>query len=197
MAHKWACAKPSTLAVIKRRNLRNMWKYIEPWIDKRQYAFVSFSVLIGLWLFVSAIITQKVSSASDLINIDGTLSKYSFIDGNRGTKKYYIWLTQYKATFQIPADFLNYFEKNQFENFFAEGQILFIGIAKSDQNKLGNSKHRVRIYDLHNNSLSFLKSSLTIKQENNVLQYLVGPLFILAGICFYFYRHRKLRHNYH
>ena len=83
-----------------------MWNYIEPWIDRRQYAFVTFSILIGLWLSFSSITTHKVSSISDLITVEGILSKYSFVDGERGTKKYYIWLTQHEATFQIPADFL-------------------------------------------------------------------------------------------
>ncbi|NNV57258.1 hypothetical protein [Limnovirga soli] len=173
-----------------------MWNYIVPWIDRRQYAFVSFSILIGLWLLFSSIITEKISSPSELITINGTLAKYSFIDGKRGTKKYYIWLTQHEATFQIPADFLNFFDKSEFEKVANIGQFISVEISKSDKTNLTKSNERIRIYDLHNDNLSFLKSSLTIKKENNILQYLVGPLFILAGICYYFYRWKKLRHDY-
>lgn len=173
-----------------------MWNYIEPWIDRRQYAFVSFSILIGLWLFISSITTQKVSSHSDLISIDGTLLKYCFVDGKKGTKKYYIWLTQHEVTFQIPADFLRFFDKDKFEKFTNVGQKIFIGISKFDKNSLEKSNDRIRIYELRNNNKSFLESTVTIKQENNILQYLIGPIFIIAGICFYFYRRNKIRHDY-
>ncbi len=173
-----------------------MWNYIEPWIDKRQYAFVSFSILIGLWLSYSAITTQRVSSPSDLITIDGTLSSYSFVDGRKGTKRYYIWLIEYETPFQIPADFLSSFDKEKFEEVIKKGKRLYIGISINDTSSLIKSKGRIRIYDLRSDNISFLKSSLTIKQENNTLQYLIGPLFMIAGICYYFYRHRKLRNEY-
>lgn len=173
-----------------------MWNYIEPWIDRRQYAFVTFAVLIGLWLSFSSIATQKISSPSDLITVDGILAKYSFIDKKKGRKKYYIWTTQHKAIFQIPADFLSFFDKEKFEKDLNIGQRIFIAISKYDKKSLPKSNDRIRIYDLHDDNVSFLKSSLTIKQENNTLQYLVGPLFIVAGICFYFYKQRKLRHDY-
>lgn len=173
-----------------------MWNYIEPWIDRRQYAFVTFSILIGLWLSFSSITTHKVSSISDLITVEGILSKYSFVDGERGTKKYYIWLTQHEATFQIPADFLNFFEKDKFEKTINAGQKIYVGISRSDKASLTKINDRIRIYELHNDYASYLKSSLTIKQENNTLQYIIGPLFILAGVFFFFYRRKKLRHDY-
>ena len=173
-----------------------MWNNIEPWIDRREYAFVTFSILIGLWLSFSSITTHKVSSTSELITVDGILSKYSFVDGKKGIKIYYIWLTQHEATFQIPADFLSFFDKDKFENVINAGQKIYVGISKSDKVRLTKLNEIIRIYDLHNDNASFLKSSLTIKQENNTLQYVIGPLFIIAGIIFYFYKRKKLRHDY-
>jgi len=173
-----------------------MWNYLDPWIDRRQYAFVTFSILAGLWLLFSSITTHKVSSTSDLITVDGILSKYSFVDGKKGTKKYYIWLTQHDAAFQIPADFLNLFDRDKFERVINAGQRIYVGISKFDKGGLTKINDRIRIYDLHTDNVSFLESSLTIKQENNILKYVIGPLFIIAGISFYFYRRKKLRHDY-
>ncbi|ULQ57118.1 hypothetical protein KJS94_02765 [Flavihumibacter rivuli] len=173
-----------------------MWNYIEPWIDRRQYALVTFSVLVGSWLLYSSITSRKVSSLADLTTVEGQLSRYSFIDGKKGTKRYYIWLTQYNASFQIPADFISYFDKDHFKEAVGPGQTISISISKDDINKTRHSNYRIRIYSLQTESQSFLLSSFTLKKENNIIQYMIGPLFIMAGIGYYLYRHKKMGNVY-
>jgi hypothetical protein len=175
--------------------LNIIWNYIEPWIDRQKFAFTTFSVLAGCWFLYITITKNKVTSSSDLLSISGTMSRYSFIDGEKGTKRYYILLNEYPQTFQIPAEFLSFFAKEKFESDMQKGQELSLRISKFDEKKLGEPYSYIFIYELNKGSSSFLNSELTIKQENSYLFYYWGTGFIIAGLGFYLFKKRQLRRN--
>jgi hypothetical protein len=176
--------------------LSSIWNYIEPWIDRQKFAFTTFSVLAGSWFLYSTITKDKVLSITDLRPINGTLSNYSFVHGERGRRKYYLWLKEYSSTFQIPADFISFFEKKTFETNAQIGQPLSIRISKFDEGKLRQAQSHIFIYDLQQGNRKYLDCSSTIKQENSPLFYYAGTGFILAGVGFYFYKKRQLRRDY-
>ena len=173
--------------------LSRIWNYIEPWIDKQQFAFTTFSVLVGGWFLYSTITKDKVASPADLLSVEGTLSKYSFTNAERGRKQYYVWLDEYSSTFQIPADFLSFFDKRNFEANAIVRQALSLKISRFDEKKLKEPNSKLFIYDLQQESYKFLNGEATLRQENSPLFYYAGTGFILAGIGYYFFRKRQLR----
>jgi hypothetical protein len=173
-----------------------IWDYIEPWIDRRRFAFTTFSLFTGAFLLYSTINKIKVSSTADLRSIDGTLLKYSFVEGKKGTKTYYLWLVEYPATFQISADFSANFQKRQFEALVQSGQKLKLQISKFEDDKLRQVNNPMLVYDIQVGNIKFLRSNFTIKQENSPLFYYVGAGFLVAGLGFFFFRKRQLQLDY-
>lgn len=141
----------------------------------------------------STITKDKVASPADLRSVEGTLSRYSFTNAERGRKLYYIWLDEYSSTFQIPADFLSSFDKRNFEANAIIGQVLSLKISKFDVKKLKEPNSKLFIYDLQQESSKFINGEATIRQENSPMFFYAGTGFILAGIGYYFFRKRQLR----
>ncbi|MFT3704510.1 MAG: hypothetical protein QM802_19235 [Agriterribacter sp.] len=172
--------------------MSRIWYYIEPWIDKQRFAFTTYSVIVGCLFLYLVISKHKVASQDDLLPVNGTLLKYSFVDGERGEKRYYLWLKEYSTqAFQVPADFVSFFQKTSFENTAYNGQPLALKIAKFDQKKLNKYYSTIFIYELKQGDNYFLSSDISIEQENSPLFYYVGAIFIIAGIGFYFLRRRE------
>ncbi len=173
--------------------MNKIWNYIEPWIGRQQFAFTTFFVLVGSWFLYYAITKNKVISPDDLRLVEGTLSNYSFVDKEKGQYQYYLWLKQYSTSFQIPADFLPFFQRRTFDKEIILGQKISLKISKFEEKKLEELYSRIFIYDIQQESKNFLWSELTIKKENSNLFYYVGSGFILAGLGFYFFRKNQLR----
>ena len=110
--------------------MKNLRKKIEPWIDKEYYAFSSFAFLIAFLLFFIYFKKDKISDENNLIKISGDINKYSFTTGSRGTKMYYLQLENYSNTFQIPADYLQFFKENEFRKEIEENDNLDLYISK-------------------------------------------------------------------
>ena len=169
---------------------KTFWTRIEPWFDRQQYAFTTLAVLAGLFFFYHQLTRDTLKSDADLFQIDGIVKDYSFADkqGGRGmTHEYYIWFDGYRNAFQIPADFLGYFKKTEFETQVRKGDSLTLTIPKQKMTNL-NSDEDIYIMSIDKQTYNYLDKVKTMENENSGFDIYAGSFFLVIGIGFYFFK---------
>ncbi|MBL4578514.1 MAG: hypothetical protein JKX74_08580 [Flavobacteriales bacterium] len=98
-------------------------------------------VAFGYFLFIG-LTREKINSENDLIEIKGNYIKHSFEDNvgyrNQG-HQYYIWTDSYSNAFQIKADYLGIFKKQDFLSRVGYAEKASFTIPKYQINKLNTT----------------------------------------------------------
>ena len=156
-----------------------------------------FIILVGLFFIGHDLYKDKVSSTSDLKEINGTIQNYSFIE-NRGLKNhtysYYIYLNEYLTGFQISADFVDWFDKAKFEKTVKQGDSLRVFISKYDYAKIG-SIEKAFAFGIDSKTKEFLNPDNVIREYNSETALVFGLVFITAGMILLYFdvKRRKKR----
>jgi len=146
-----------------------------------------------LFLFVSAafgfheLTKQKVKDSSGLSVVSGQMSSYSFKAGSRGHVYYYIHLVGYKATFQIPADFLDSFSQDRFQSDLKIGDSISISIPKGNENSLSADK-RLFIFSVQTKEATYLDEHDALRIYNSNFPTWASIAFFLSGSGLIFLR---------
>ena len=143
-----------------------------------------FLILIGLVFIGFNFYKDKVSSTSDLIEINGTVQNYSFdknINIRSTTYNYFIYLKEYSCGFQISADHVDLFDENKFKISVKQGDSLNIYISKYDFALIG-SIEKALVFGLDSKSNEFLNPEYVITKYNSKTQIVFGFIFIITGM---------------
>jgi hypothetical protein len=125
-----------------------------------------FFILVGLIFIGFYLIKDKITSTSDLVEINGTVLSYSFdkdISIRSTTYNYFIYLKKYSPGFQISADFANYFDKTKFEQSIKNGDSLKIFISKYDMTKI-NAIEKVLTFGISTKTNDYLNPKNVINK---------------------------------
>ena len=132
---------------------------------KKYLNYANFGLLVGICAFVyfiyTGLTTVKLTSANGLTEIKGTYLKHSFKD-NTGfknfTHQYYIWTANYSNAFQVKADYLRFFNAEQFAANIKPGDSIVFTIPTNLKTKL-NSAENVFVTSIWTNSVTHLDKS--------------------------------------
>ena len=172
----------------------SIWNRIDPWLDRKKYAFTTIAIFIGCLTLYTTIKKEKITSVKDLIHVEGTLSSYSFTNGSRGSKLYHLWLKDYSCIFKIPADYLPCFDKSKFINSNLEGEMVNLKISKKENGEIFSNGSSVFVHGIYAADQYFLNENCAIKTEQTNFPYSItfSFLFITAGVAFYIYKRKRL-----
>src|SRR5579872_4673466 len=105
-------------------------------------------------------------SMGELAAAQGQIISYSLLDDSRGTHQYMIYLSGYKATFQVPADFADYFAKKRFESDLKKGDTLSVSIPADSAGKL-ISGGTIPVFAIRTTTSTYLDEYDTLAAYNN------------------------------
>lgn len=153
-----------------------MGKYLS-----RKYLGLLFTSLISLSFVYMFFTKEEIKSKDDLMKIEGRMLNYDFkeiVKYKRTLHQYYLTLDTYSNLFQIPADYLNAFEKQYFLSTVRKGDIITLSIAKG-QVKLLNTDQMVRITSITSQGRHYLRQDDVIEiEQSNTLLY--GALLVFG-----------------
>ena len=153
-------------------------KKILGWLNKN----ILKATFIGLALFliIDDIATPSIDGTEDLFIIESEVSYYSFIkkEGYRGPfYHYYFMLNDHKSTFQIKADFAEYFKKGEFEKDIKIGDKLIVSIPSYLKEELDNQGETIFVMSIKSDKRDYLSQNLTMADESQHF-----PIFLGIGI---------------
>ncbi len=125
---------------------------------------------------------EEIKSKDDLMKIEGRILNYDFNEIVKYKSpllhQYYLTLDTYSNVFQIPADYLNSFEKQYFISTVHKGDNITLYIPKT-QVKLLNTEENVRIIALASQGRHYLRQEdvMELGQSNSLLY---GALFMFG-----------------
>ncbi len=157
-----------------------------------------FFILVGLIFIGFYLIKDKITSTSDLVEINGTVLSYSFdkdISIRSTTYNYFIYLKKYSPGFQISADFANYFDKTKFEQSIKNGDSLKIFISKYDMTKI-NAIEKVLTFGISTKTNDYLNPKNVINKYNSITILIFGILFTSVSTLFLYFdikRRKKIK----
>ena len=161
-----------------------IWSKISPWFDKEYYGFTSIAILVSI-LSISTFITKdKIKSEDDLVKIEGKFSDYSFESGRRGSNMYYFWLNEYQCTFQIPANYLAFFNSNRFVMDINKNDNLELYITKNQLDNL-NSEKKIFVQHIEKQRFVFLDKKNSIEMESGFGEFYFSIGCLIAGLLYY------------
>ena len=161
-----------------------------------------FLIGMGIYFIIEHSIHERPKSTKELIDLNGRISEYSFEDNTgwrRNGHQYYIYLDGYPTKFQVKADYLGFFDKEQFENNYKQGSRVKLSIPKYQEHLVG-TEGNVFLTSISVNGLEYLAKHETINREINLVSsnsdYILGGIFIGLGILvFLFYGQIKKATN--
>ena len=155
-------------------------KEILKWLGHRNNILKVVFVGLALFLIIDDLITPNINGPDDLFEIESELAYFSFIkeEGYRGPfYHYYFMLNGYKCTFQVKADFVDYFKKNEFERELKIGDKIIITVPKHLINELDNQAEVIFAMSINTDKKDYLTQNLTIANES-----MHFPIFLGFGI---------------
>lgn len=143
-----------------------------------------FLMLIGLVSVGFYLCKDKISSPSDLAEINGTLRNYSFVEHRNfrsHTYEYYIYLNEYSTGFQIGANHVDWFDRVKFEQSEKQGDSLKIFISKYDYSRIGSNEGAIAL-GISSKAREFLNAEKGIRIHNSKTPLVFGLVFLIAGM---------------
>jgi hypothetical protein len=170
--------------------LKKTSDYINSRIDTYNLFPTLLPFLIGFSILYYYYTKDKFDSESDITQIEGVLSDYSFIQESRGVKRYYIWLEDYECTFQIPADFVYKFNEGMFYAYNLIGKFIELEISTNQLKNL-KSDNYIFVLGIKSNNYTFLDRNETLKIEKSKFVLYFGYIFIFIGLFDLYKRIKK------
>ncbi|ADR21935.1 hypothetical protein MATR_04310 [Marivirga tractuosa] len=160
-----------------------------------------FLIGLGIYFIVEHEIRERPQSTEDLIDLHGTITDYSFKDntGWRGNgRQYYIYLDGYPTKFQVKADYLRFFNKQQFEYNFKRDSRVKLSIPRYQESLVGTDEN-VFLTSISVNGFEFLSKDETISREITMAtsnsDYILGGVSIVIGILIFLF-YDKIKKSY-
>ena len=141
----------------------------------------------GIICFSIKISRPQVKDESQLQFISGQFDSYKFTNGTKGYRNYLLWLKEYSNSFQINADFLSLFSKNNFINLNYHDSIT-ISIAKKDTSKL--NKSNLFIFSITTPKATYLNAADVIKKYNSWFDYFLFLGLSAFGLCLVYWGYK-------
>lgn len=153
-----------------------------------------FGFLAFIYFLYTGLTRDKINTDNDLTEIKGTYLRYSFKD-NTGfrnfTHQYYIWIKEYSNAFQIKADYLRIFDRQEFTTNIRLGDSLNLTIPKRLYETL-NSGNKVLVTSIEKQGKIYLNKNEVLEIENDLAtsksDYYLGTMYFVAGLFLYFKR---------
>jgi len=170
---------------------------------KKYLNYAHFGLLVGICAFVyfiyNGLTTVKLTSPNDLTEIKGTYIKHSFKENIgliNSTHQYYIWTTNYSNTFQVKADYLRFFNREQFARNIKLGDSIVFTIPSYLKTKL-NSEENVFVTSILANSVTHLDKTKVLDFEKHLadtnMDYVFAFGYLAAGLWVYFSKRKNYR----
>jgi hypothetical protein len=175
---------------------KTFWTHIRDWFDKDKYAFSTVAILSGLFFLYHHLTRDTLKSDNDLVQINGPVKDYSFADKQRGlrtTHEYYVWLDNYENAFQIKADFLDYFKKNEFKAQVRKGDSILLTIPKQKTIYLNAGAENIYVLSIDHQNKNYLDKTKTMKTENSGFDLYATAFFLLIGTAYYLFKKRHAK----
>lgn len=164
-------------------------------------AFLGLLIGVGacIYFLYNGLTKVNVTSPNDLTEIKGTYLRHSFKD-NTGfknvTHQYYIWTSNYSNAFQVKADYLRFFDAEQFATNIKLGDSIVFTIPTNLKTKL-NSEENVFVTSILANSVNLLDKNKVLEFEKHLadknMDYVFAFGFLAAGLWVYFSRRKNYR----
>jgi hypothetical protein len=143
-------------------------------------------------------VRDKIRTEEDLVYQEARVIDYEFKDQTgyrRNGHQYYLYMDNFPNKFQIPANFLQYFDKSRFIELFEPNEIVEFSIPKYQEKLLGTTD-AVFLYSLKVGSLRYYYEKDTLSMEPDNSNYYLAVLFFIGGIAtLIYYRHKKAANN--
>ncbi len=128
-------------------------------------------VIVGILLLAAAvgvhhILYPKEKTVSDLAGVDGEIVSYTLLDDSRGKHQYEIHLSEFPATFEIPADFSDHFALTRFETDLKKGDKLSVSFPAENADKLVSGGN-IPIFAARTKTATYLDEHFSLSTYNN------------------------------
>jgi hypothetical protein len=150
--------------------------------------------IVGLiFLFVSAVFIVheftrlKVRTAGELSVINGQIASYSFKDGLRGSHFYLIRFLRYRATFQIPVDFVGCFSRASFQSDLSKGDSVWVSIPEASEGSL-QLDERIPVFAVRTKTVTYLDEQDTLKIYNSDIPIILSLALFMVGASLIMWR---------
>ena len=110
--------------------------------------------------------SYKALTVGELVVAKGQIISYTLLDDSGGKHQYLIRLSGYQTTFQIPADFAEYFAKTRFQSDLKNGDSLSVWIPGASAQKLG-SNGTIPVFAVRTASDTYLDERATLDAYDN------------------------------
>jgi len=173
--------------------------------DYKAIIFSCMLLIVGIFFVGNFLIKDKVKSKRDLMEIKAALHDYSFTvekvydnthiyshSSYHLKYKYYLHLNGFGNNFQIIADFLDNFYKDNFEEEVHYGDVITVLISQNDFNNIDKNRN-TRIFGISNSKTTYLDYDLSIQKYNNVTVLYVGLIFIIIGLLLIYFSLNKFK----
>ena len=156
-----------------------------------------WSIILGIGAFIyfihDGIAKETTISKAELTTISGCLKDYKFINnsGSKGQgRDYSIWLDNYKNPFQISADFLKVFQRENFLLNTNMGDSVIVTFPKKQIDRL-NSAECVTLMSIQSKGKVYLSENDTLEIEkhngDSKGEFLLAFTILIAGLAKYWY----------
>jgi len=149
--------------------------------------FIGF---IGIFLLVDSLTKEKINDKTEFIELKDNLKSYEFFDGARGHKHYYFYCENYCNKFQIKADYIDFFDKNDFPK--TKNVELIFKVSKKDFKNKSNCD-KIFVYNIETKQQNLLSISKVLEFESKNFAIIIPTLFILGATIVFIIRKNKLK----
>lgn len=130
----------------------------------------------------------------DFVEIRTPYLRHSFVD-NEGfknmTHQYYIWTENKKLSFQIKANYLSIFKKEEFTKTLVQGDTIAFTVPKGQLEKSETDEHYL-VTSIESKGAVYLDKAEVLKIEGRLAtsyaDYYIGIMFLIGGLFAYFKR---------
>lgn len=172
------------------------FKKIIDWSEK--YRIPIFFSFVSILILSAELTKPKIDGKEDLVKLRGTLSDYSFTieQGYRNRLyHYYFWLDEYQCTFQIKADFEDFFRENWFREKVGKGHMVNLHISKELIEDLEDVEESVFVMSISTSKGKYLSLEDTIEKEKSPFMIIFALAFMSIGLLYYYLYVRKKDSN--
>lgn len=161
---------------------------------ERLLASGAIFIISGLLFLYGYATREKVEADDDFVVIKGTVKDFNFIDGQRGTRIYSFRVAEYNKTFRLTADFLKYFDKDNFKTVASTGEMLRIELPKSQGSlsRLNDGRTAV-VFGLYSENQVLLDKQKTIGSHNSHFMVYSSMAFLVLGSIVVYYGFKAKR----
>ena len=155
--------------------------------SNRDYSGLVLGIIISICFVYSGITKEKIESSKDLTSINGKFVKASFLDKG-AVRQYYFWIDGYRNAFQISAEYLKIFNKNEFIVKLSPGDEMMVTIPKRLYTAL-DTDEILFVTSIQVGKVMYLDKDKVLKIEkklaaSNTEFYAAGVSLILGFILF-------------